>query len=78
MSTAGAILIENIKTDFHHYAFKPAQHNTEIVQAKLGNDAGITGAAGLIKTYIIERMVLNNGYCRCSCYSSRYRRTKCK
>ncbi|ARJ13922.1 glucokinase [Staphylococcus sp. HMSC068D08] len=55
MSTAGAILIENIKTDFHHYAFKPAQHNTEIVQAKLGNDAGITGAAGLIKTYIIEK-----------------------
>ena len=54
MSTAGLILIENIKTEYHNLTFTPAQ-NTEIVQAKLGNDAGITGAAGLIKTYIIEK-----------------------
>ncbi|PNZ66436.1 ROK family glucokinase [Staphylococcus croceilyticus] len=55
MSTAGLILIENIKTEYHNLTFTPAQKDTEIVQAKLGNDAGITGAAGLIKTYILEK-----------------------
>ena len=55
MSTAGLILIENIKTEYHNLTFTPAQHNTEIVQAQLGNDAGITGAAGLIYTYVLEK-----------------------
>lgn len=55
MSTAGLILIENIKTEYHNLTFTPAQDETEIVQAQLGNDAGITGAAGLIYTYIIEK-----------------------
>lgn len=55
MSEAGDILIENIKTEYRHLTFTPAQENTEIVRAKLGNDAGITGAAGLIKTYVIEK-----------------------
>lgn len=55
MSTAGLILIENIKTEYHNLTFTPAQERTEIVQAQLGNDAGITGAAGLIYTYIIEK-----------------------
>ncbi|CAC7094627.1 Hydroxyacylglutathione hydrolase [Staphylococcus aureus] len=32
-----------------------AHFETEIVQAKLGNDAGITGAAGLIKTYVLDK-----------------------
>lgn len=55
MSTAGPILIENIKTEYRNITFTPAQHETEIVQAQLGNDAGITGAAGLIYTYVIEK-----------------------
>ncbi|EIQ4013233.1 ROK family glucokinase, partial [Staphylococcus pseudintermedius] len=55
MSDAGDILIENIKTEYYHLAFKPSQQGTEIVRAELGNDAGIVGAAGLIKTYIIEK-----------------------
>ena len=55
MSTAGPILIENIKTEYHNLTFTPAQFETEIVQAKLGNDAGITGAAGLIKTYVLDK-----------------------
>ena len=63
MSTAGLILIENIKTEYHNLTFTPAQKDTEIVQAQPGNDAGITGARGLIKTYILEKVVLNNGYC---------------
>ncbi|EJG0097628.1 ROK family glucokinase, partial [Staphylococcus pseudintermedius] len=55
MSDAGDILIENIKTEYYHLAFTPSQQGTEIVRAELGNDAGIVGAAGLIKTYIIEK-----------------------
>ncbi|ARJ49853.1 ROK family glucokinase [Staphylococcus lutrae] len=55
MSDAGDILIENIKTEYYHLAFTPSQQGTEIVRAQLGNDAGIVGAAGLIKTYIIEK-----------------------
>lgn len=55
MSTAGPILIENIKTEYHNLTFTPAQFETEIVQAKLGNDAGITGAAGLIKTHVLDK-----------------------
>ncbi|EKU49878.1 ROK family glucokinase [Staphylococcus massiliensis] len=54
MSDAGDILIENIKTEYRHLTFNPAQDGTEIVQAELGNDAGIEGAAGLIKTYLID------------------------
>jgi predicted NBD/HSP70 family sugar kinase len=42
MSTAGLILIENIKTEYHNLTFTPAQKDTEIVQAQLGNDTGIT------------------------------------
>ncbi|CRG03778.1 glucokinase [Streptococcus pneumoniae] len=55
MSTAGLILVENIKTEYRNLTFTPAQQDTEIVQAELGNDAGITGAAGLIKTYILDK-----------------------
>ncbi|MBI5975650.1 ROK family glucokinase [Staphylococcus canis] len=55
MSDAGDILIENIKTEYFHLTFTPAQENTEIVRAELGNDAGMVGAAGLIKTYIIDK-----------------------
>ena len=55
MSTAGLILIENIKTRVPQLNIHSGSKDTEIVQAQLGNDAGITGAAGLIKTYILEK-----------------------
>lgn len=54
MADAGHILIENVKTAYHQLAFTPSQENTEIVLASLGNEAGIVGAAGLIKTYVLE------------------------
>ncbi|MCS4485529.1 ROK family glucokinase [Staphylococcus americanisciuri] len=55
MADAGHILLENVKTAYSQFAFTPSQENTEIVLALLGNEAGIVGAAGLIKTYIIEQ-----------------------
>lgn len=47
VSKAGEILIDYIKPSFEKYTFM-ACRNTEFALAKLGNDAGIYGAAGLI------------------------------
>ena len=55
VSKAGDILIQFIKKHYEKMTFKPAQDGTNIVVAQLGNDAGIIGAAGLIKTYVIEK-----------------------
>ncbi|GGI40014.1 ROK family glucokinase [Mammaliicoccus stepanovicii] len=55
VSNAGDILIQYIEKHYKNMTFRPAQDDTHIVVAKLGNDAGIIGAAGLIKTYVIER-----------------------
>lgn len=55
VSKAGDILIEYINEHYEKMTFKPAKEDTEIVVASLGNDAGIIGAAGLIKTYVIDK-----------------------
>lgn len=47
VSKAGEILFKFVKPAFQKYAF-PACRNTAFALAKLGNDAGIYGAAGLI------------------------------
>lgn len=47
VSKAGEILFQFVEPAFQKYAF-PACSNTEFALAKLGNDAGIYGAAGLI------------------------------
>ena len=49
MSTAGLILIENIKTEYRNLTFTPAQNNTEIVQAKLGMTLVLLVQLGLSK-----------------------------
>lgn len=56
VSKAGDILIEFIKKHYEEMTFKPAQEDTHIEVAQLGNDAGIIGAAGLIKTYVLEKV----------------------
>lgn len=48
VSAAGGILISGIQKYFRQYAFH-ASRNARFVAAKLGNDAGIWGAAGLIR-----------------------------
>lgn len=52
VSKAGDFLIDQIKLQYQSLTFKPAIEGTEIVAATLGNDAGMFGAAGLIKQYI--------------------------
>lgn len=52
VSKAGQILIQPIESAYEKMTFKPALEGTKIVTAELGNDAGIIGAAGLIKQYV--------------------------
>ena len=48
VSKAGEILLSFVEPCFQKYVFKPCSR-TEFVLAKLGNDAGIYGAAGVIQ-----------------------------
>lgn len=52
VSRAGQFLINQINMQYQALTFKPAIEGTEIVEATLGNDAGMIGAAGLIKQYV--------------------------
>lgn len=49
VSKAGAILIDPVKEYFAKFTFSAVRDSTEITIATLGNDAGVTGAAWLIK-----------------------------
>ncbi len=49
------VLFKNIKKIISVIGIFRLLGLVEIVQAKLGNDAGITGAAGLIKTYVLDK-----------------------
>jgi len=50
VSKAGNFLIEKIRKEFAKYPFK-ATKNTKFLLASLGNDAGMVGAAGLVKSH---------------------------
>ncbi|TDM04347.1 ROK family glucokinase [Macrococcus carouselicus] len=52
VSKAGHFLIQHIEEVYESMTFKPALAGTKIVTAELGNDAGMIGAAGLIKQYV--------------------------
>lgn len=54
VSKAGDFLIQHVENIYREITFKPALQDTKIVTATLGNDAGMIGAAGLIKQYIIK------------------------
>ncbi len=47
VSAAGEYFLEKIRGYYKNYAFHPSK-DTEIIQAKLGNDAGMYGAARLV------------------------------
>ena len=47
VSKAGEVLMEYMVTPYHKYVFHGSK-NTKFALAKLGNDAGIYGAAKLV------------------------------
>jgi len=53
ISYAGETLFEPLTEAFRSFALPRVRENTAIVQAKLGNQAGIVGAASLIHRNII-------------------------
>lgn len=57
VSKAGNFLIQHIEDVYREITFTPATQGTKIVTATLGNDAGIIGAAGLIKQYVKKEQV---------------------
>ncbi|TDM42563.1 ROK family glucokinase [Macrococcoides goetzii] len=61
VSKAGDFLIQHIEDVYREITFTPATQGTKIVTATLGNDAGIIGAAGLIKQYV-KRSKYNGNY----------------
>ncbi|MFC3418112.1 ROK family glucokinase [Salinicoccus hispanicus] len=52
VSRAGRMLIDRIEAYYRPITFPPAYENTEIIMAELGNDAGIYGAARLVKQFL--------------------------
>ncbi|WP_428910785.1 ROK family glucokinase [Niallia sp. Krafla_26] len=53
VSAAGEILRENVEKYFLQYAFPPVKTSTKLKLAQLGNDAGVIGAAWLVKANYI-------------------------
>ncbi|WP_026572460.1 ROK family glucokinase [Bacillus sp. UNC438CL73TsuS30] len=49
VSKAGDILLNSVKQQFNRFAFSSVKESTELALATLGNDAGVIGAAWLIK-----------------------------
>jgi glucokinase len=53
VSRAGDILLDSIKENFARYSFPRVRESTEMALATLGNDAGVIGAAWLIKNKLL-------------------------
>ena len=54
VSKAGSILLDNIRLYFEKYAFERVRKSTSIAMATLGNDAGVIGAAWLVKSRLVK------------------------
>ncbi len=51
VSAAGKMLIDGVETYFKEFAFPQIKKSTELKLAELGNDAGVIGAASLVKIH---------------------------
>ncbi|TWT12180.1 ROK family glucokinase [Streptococcus sp. sy004] len=49
VSAAGDFLLQRVETQFKRYAFPQVRQTTQLKLAELGNDAGIIGAASLVR-----------------------------
>lgn len=56
VSKAGDLLINPVRETFEKYAFKRVLKSTKILPATLGNDAGVIGAAWLVKSRVNQEM----------------------
>ena len=56
VSKAGDLLINPVRETFERYAFKRVLKSTKILPATLGNDAGVIGAAWLVKNRVNQEM----------------------
>jgi len=54
VSAAGEMLIENVEKYFLKYTFPPLRSTTKLKLAKLGNEAGVIGAAWLVRKSISD------------------------
>lgn len=54
VSKAGSILLENVRRFFEEYSFIRVKKSTQLSIATLGNDAGVIGAAWLVKSHLNE------------------------
>ena len=54
VSKAGSILLENVRRFFEEYSFIRVKKSTQLSIATLGNDAGVIGAAWLVKSRLNE------------------------
>ncbi|WML46398.1 ROK family glucokinase [Neobacillus sp. PS3-40] len=54
VSRAGEILLNQVKEKFDHFAFSAVRKSTKIALATLGNDAGVIGAAWLVKSRLLK------------------------
>ncbi|WP_295747493.1 ROK family glucokinase [uncultured Limosilactobacillus sp.] len=52
VSAAGEFLLDRVKKSFLKYAFPTVRTSTQLKLAKLGNDAGVIGAASLARKFI--------------------------
>lgn len=55
VSAVGEILLKGIEEYFHAFSYPYVRTSTKIKLAQLGNDAGVIGAASLIKTQKTKR-----------------------
>ncbi len=53
VSRAGDKLLTPVKKYYEKFAFPPTRHDTKIIPAKLGNDAGVFGAAYLVMQNVL-------------------------
>jgi len=51
VSAAGEMLLKGVEEYFHKFAFPTVRTSTRLKLAQLGNDAGVIGAASLVKQY---------------------------
>ena len=49
VSAAGEFLLERVSNYYYNYTFPQIRDNTQISLATLGNDAGVIGAAQLVR-----------------------------